>query len=140
MDSRRTERIPLQLSRSCVVASIQVDLEETVLRTFHTELLDLLQRSGARGVILDLSGVEVLDSVDFAALRRTMAMADLMGAKTVFAGFRPGVVSALVDLEADVCGIDAALNLDDAFRRMAAAKNDSGRALTHPPRTSGHGR
>jgi len=118
MESRSTDRIPLQLSRGCVVASIQVDLSEEVLQLFRTELLELLHRSGARGVILDLSGVEILDLEDFEALRRTMAMAALMGARTVFAGFRPGVVSALVELDADVQEVTAALNLDDAFRLM----------------------
>jgi rsbT antagonist protein RsbS len=111
-------RIPLQTSQGCVVASIQVDLSEEVLARFKEELLELLHRSGARGVILDVSGVEIMDLEDFEALRRAMSMAAVMGARCLLSGLRPGVVSSLVDLGADTRGIEGVLNLDEAFRRM----------------------
>ena len=109
-------RIPLQVSRNCVVASIQVDLSDNVLRQFQADLLAMLEKSGASAVILDVSGVAVMDLDDFEALRRTMSMANLMGAKPIIAGLQPGVVSSLVELEANVGDVHAALNLDDAFR------------------------
>jgi rsbT antagonist protein RsbS len=111
-------RIPLQLSRGCVVASIQVDLSDEVLADFKEEMLRLLHQSGARGVILDVSGVELMDLEDFDALRRAMSMAELMGARCLLAGLQPGVVSALVDIGVDVRGVEAVLNLDEAFRVM----------------------
>ena len=116
--SERAGRIPLQLTRSCVVASIQVDLDADVLDSFRKELLALLHRSGAQGVILDLAGVEVLDREDFDELRKTMQMASLMGGRCLLAGLRPGVVSALVDLGVDTRGVTAVANLDEAFRLM----------------------
>ncbi len=116
--NERTGRIPLQLTRSCVVASIQVALDAEVLDAFRKELLALLHRSGAQGVILDLAGVEVLDREDFDELRKTMQMASLMGGRCLLAGLRPGVVSALVDLGVDTRGVTAAANLDDAFHLM----------------------
>ena len=117
-----SSRIPLQLSRNCIVASIQVDLTYDVLRRFRVDLLDFLQRSGAQAVILDLSGLEILDLEEFEALRQTMSMASLMGAKSIVAGLRPGVVSALIELNADVEGLLAAFNLDDAFSQIEAQK------------------
>lgn len=108
-------RIPLQLSRNCIVASIQVDLTYDVLRRFRADLLEFLQRSGAQAVIFDLSGLQILDLEEFEALRHTMSMVSLMGARSIVAGMRPGVVSALIELNADVEGILAAFNLDDAF-------------------------
>ena len=116
MELSKVARIPLQLSRQCIVASIQVDLSDEVMEQFRSDLLDLLQSSGARGVLLDLSGVEVLDLEDFDALSRTMEMAALMGARSVLSGLRPGVVSSLVELNADTDAIQAALTLDDAFQ------------------------
>jgi rsbT antagonist protein RsbS len=110
--------IPLQLSQECVVASIQVDLGHDVLLGFRQELLRMLQISGARGIILDLSGVSVMDSEDFLALRHTMEMARLMGAVTVMSGLQPGVVSSLIDLDANTDGVEARLTLDDAFEYM----------------------
>jgi rsbT antagonist protein RsbS len=122
MSSNSRSGIPLQLSQECVVASIQVDLDEDVLQGFRKELLELLQRSGARGIILDLSGVSIIDGEDFRALRDTMDMARLMGAVTVMSGLQAGVVSALIDLEADTRGVEATLTLDDAYARMAAIR------------------
>ena len=111
-------KIPLQISRNCVIASIQIDLSDAVLRQFRTELLELIQSSGAHGVILDVSGIEVMDYEDFEALHKTMAMARLMGAPSVLAGLQAGVVSSLVELGAETEDIVAAMDLDDAFRVM----------------------
>jgi rsbT antagonist protein RsbS len=116
MTNRGNFRIPLQMLKGCVVASIQVDLTADVLRQFQDDLLALLEASGASAVILDVSGVAVMDVEDFEALRRTMDMASLMGARPLMAGLQPGVVSSLVELEANVGEVHAALNLDDAFR------------------------
>jgi rsbT antagonist protein RsbS len=113
-----TARIPLQISRNCIIASIQIDLSDAVLRQFRTELLELIQSSGAHGVILDASGIEVMDYEDFEALHKTMAMARLMGAPSVLAGLQAGVVSSLVELGAETEHIVAAMDLDDAFRVM----------------------
>jgi rsbT antagonist protein RsbS len=120
----RGARIPLQLAQQCVVASIQVDLDDRVLAAFRAELLEFLRRSGARGVILDLSGAAVMDREEFGALRDTMRMALLMGATTIVSGMRPGVVSALIDLEADTDGVLATATLDDAFDLMRETQSD----------------
>ena len=110
--------IPLQLAQGCVVASIQIDLDDRVLSTFREELLEFVRSTGARGVILDLSGVDVMDAADFRALRDTMGMARLMGASTLLSGLQAGVVSALIDLGVDTDGVVATATLDDAFRTM----------------------
>jgi rsbT antagonist protein RsbS len=69
-------------------------------------------------VILDCSAVEIVDVDDFERIRKVVAAAALMGVRTVLAGLRPGVVSALVDLGVDLDGIDAAVDIDDAFRKV----------------------
>lgn len=112
------ERIPIQSIRGCLVASIQIDLTEAVLKGFRDELLDLIGRSRVRGVVLDVSGVEVMDSVDYELLRSTMSMASVMGAAPVIVGLKPGIVSALVDMEVDIRDVRAALNLDDALKML----------------------
>lgn len=122
MGAGRSTRIPLQISRNCIIASIQVDLSREVLTGFRDELLELLSASGATGVILDVSGVPVMDCEDFEGLRRTIAMARLMGAHSVVAGLQAGVVSSLVELGAETEDIVAALDLDDAFRMMESLK------------------
>ena len=107
--------VAMQLSRGIVVASIQVDLDDDVLARFREDLLGRLHESGSEGVILDVSGLQTLDSEEFAALRRIITMCTIMGAESVLAGLRPGVVSALIGAGADVDGLRAAINLDAAF-------------------------
>ncbi len=122
MDSKATsDRIPLQLIQGCLVASIQIDLTERVLSLFREELLDRIASTHVHGVVLDVSGVEVMDSTDFDMLRTTMTMASVMGATPVIVGLKPGVVSALVDMDVETRGVRAALNLDDALQFLGAS-------------------
>ena len=107
--------VAMQVSRDVVVASIQVDLDDDVLARLRDELLHRLHETGSRGVILDVSGLETLDSSEFAAVRRIITMCTIMGAQSVLVGLRPGVVSALIEAGADVDGLQAAINLDAAF-------------------------
>jgi rsbT antagonist protein RsbS len=111
-------RIPLRVSQGTVVASIQVDVDPDVLSQLQDDLLQAVQVSGATGVIIDLSALGILDPGDLDELRATIDMVALLGARTVLAGMRPGMISALMDLNANVDGLDAALTLDDAFDRL----------------------
>ena len=121
MDDRTTAaRIPLQLIQGCLVASIQVDLTEQVLSLFRQELLERISAAHVHGVVLDVSGVEVMDAFDFEMLKTTMSMASVMGASPIIVGLKPGVVSALVDMDVDTSNVRAALNLDDALRVLGA--------------------
>jgi len=118
MTASSVQRIPLQVARSCVVASIQIDLDPEVLEQFRIDLLECVQKSRANGVILDVSGIDILDLDDFNGLRSTMEMAEVLGARSILSGLNPGMVSALIDLGADPEGVNAVANLDDAFRLL----------------------
>ena len=128
MTASSVQRIPLQVARGCVVASIQIDLDSEVLRQFRIDLLECVQNSRANGVILDVSGIDILDLDDFNGLRRTMGMVEIMGALPILSGLKPGVVSALIDLGADPEGIETVLNLDDAFQLLDQIQEDSAKA------------
>jgi rsbT antagonist protein RsbS len=129
MASESIPRIPIQVSRDCVVASIQIDLSEGVLRRFRVDFLEMIRESEASNVILDVSGVEVMDGEDFQAIRNTMHMANLLGARSVLAGLRPGVVSSLIELGVDAEGFETALNLDEAFRLMEQSGEGQSRGV-----------
>jgi rsbT antagonist protein RsbS len=118
MSASNVQRIPLQVVRDCVVASIQLDLNSEVLQRFRDDLLECVQNTRAKGVILDVSGLDILDLDDFNGLRSTMEMAEIMGARSILSGLKPGVVSALIDLGVEPGGVSAVLNLDDAFQLL----------------------
>jgi len=111
-------RIPLQVSNQCLVASIQVDLTDAVLAQFRDDLLTELQARQAKGVILDLSGIEVMDLSDFEDIRSTITMAGLMGAPAVVCGLHPGVVASLILLGAETDELKAVRDLDTAFELL----------------------
>lgn len=118
MSDDSISRIPLQMSSKCLVASIQVDLTSAVLQRFRQDLLEKLQATQARGVILDLSGVEVMDLSDFENIRGTVNMARMMGSRTVLCGLKPGVVASLVALGARTDDLYAARDLDMGFELL----------------------
>ncbi len=122
MDNKAaTDRIPLQLIQGCLVASIQIDLTDQVLSRFRQDLLERIAGTHVHGVVLDVSGVEVMDSADFKMLKTTMTMASVMGARPIIVGLKPGVVSALVDMDVDTRDVRAALNLDEALLILGAS-------------------
>jgi rsbT antagonist protein RsbS len=112
MSTRAVARVPLQLSRGVVVASLQLDLTVEVLARFRQDLLSYVARTDAVGILLDVSGIEVMDLEEFEDLRRTIDMAKLMGRRTVLAGLQPGVVSSLIALGLDTHSLTTALDLD----------------------------
>ena len=127
-------RVAIQVSRNIVVASIQVDLDDDVLTQFREDLLRRIHETGSRGVILDLSGLETLDSDEFATLRRIITMSTIMGADSVLVGLRPGVVSALIEAGADVEGLRSAINLDAAFGLLEQKPESEAGADSHTDR------
>ena len=129
MTASSIQRIPLQVVRGCVVVSIQIDLDPEVLRQFRNDLLECVQKSRASGVILDVSGVDILDLDDYNGLRRSMEMAQVMGARSILSGLKPGVVSALIDLGADPEGVISVLNLDDAFQLLEGIQEKSAKTV-----------
>lgn len=115
MNTNDIPAVAIQVSRDIVVASIQVDLEDDVLARFQEDLLRRVHETGSSGVILDLSGLETLDSHEFAALRHIITAIEIMGARAVLVGLKPGVVSSLIEAGADVDGLSAAINLDAGY-------------------------
>ena len=111
----RSSNIPIQLSQNCAIASIQIDLTDEALSAFRKDLLDFTYSTGAQAVILDVSGVTIMDLDDFNALRGIMAMVKILGAYPIISGLNPGVVASIIELRAKVDDIDASMNLDEAF-------------------------
>jgi rsbT antagonist protein RsbS len=127
-------RVPLQVTQNCLVASIQLDLDEAVLQRFQDDLLGRLRATRARTVLLDVGGLDVLDAEEFAALRRIAAMAKWMGARSIFVGLRAGIASSLVDLGVDLADLEAASSLDRGLELAATPPPAGENGSTHDGR------
>ncbi len=118
MDDESSLDIGMSVVRGCLFVPVQGELRESMLRKVQAEILNRIETTGIKAVIIDLSAVRVLDTHAFRAFVNAARMASLLGATTVFAGMQPGVAAALVDLEVEFDGIRTALTLEDAIRQL----------------------
>ena len=99
-----------------LIATIPDNPDPETLRLFQRDALDKLESNQCNRLIIDCSGVELIDSGDFICLKKTGAMAGLMGVATVFAGLKPGIVVMLMDQGIDQSGIVAVADLEVALK------------------------
>lgn len=97
-----------------LIASIQSDLSDPEILKFRDELIERVGRERARGVIVDVSALDVIDSFVARSLQSLAEIARLRGAETVIVGIRPDVAIALVHFNLDLRPLKTALDLDEA--------------------------
>ena len=113
-----------------LIASIVSDLSDSEVLALRTELIDKVGSLRARGVIVDVGGLDVVDSFVARSLRSIALTVRLRGAETVVVGIRPDVAIAMVQFDLDLHPIRAALDLDEAFlileHRIEGNREDGG--------------
>lgn len=101
--------------RGVLVATLPGQLSEPILQSLCEALLDAVEKRHWRGVVIDLSAVPLMDSVEFEQLRHLAQATAWLGSRCLFVGLSAGLVSLLVDLDAPLAGVSAHAGLDDAF-------------------------
>lgn len=105
-------RIPiLQLGRHLLV-TIQVDLMDQTALALQDDLANKIQTSGATGVLIDISALEIVDSFIGRMLADISSIARVLGATSVVVGMQPAVAITLVELGLSLHGVRTALNVD----------------------------
>lgn len=104
--------IPILEIDNLLIISIQIDLGDTEAAQLQEDLLERLAETGARGILLDLTAVETVDSYLGRVIRDTAAMAHLMGAATALVGMRPAVAITFVELGLKLPQVHTDLNLE----------------------------
>lgn len=97
-----------------LIASIQSDLSDGEILSFRDELAERVGRERARGVIVDVTALDVIDSFFARSLRSLAVIARLRGAETVIVGIQPDVAIAIVHFKLNLDPLRTALDLDDA--------------------------
>lgn len=110
-----TQRIPIVRLQGKLIVSIQTALSDTVVDRLQQDVATACERGDARGLVVDVSGVDILDSYITRSLRDLAVMARLMGVETVVCGLRPAVAMTLVEMGMELPGVRTALNLDRAL-------------------------
>src|SRR5438270_11877876 len=104
-------RIPILKVGRVLIVPIQVDMDDQTVISLQERILAELERTGARGVLIDISLLEMIDSFIGRMLSDIAAMARVMDARTVVVGMRPVVAIKLVDVGLELGGVDAVLNV-----------------------------
>lgn len=112
---RGSGAVPILRVAGVLLVSIQVDLGDTVAEALQEDILQAISRTASTGLIIDVTGLEVVDSFVARVLVDTARMARLMGTETVIAGLRPEVAATLVRMGFDVSDIRAALDIDSGL-------------------------
>jgi len=106
------DRIPiLRMGRSLLV-TIQVDMHDQLAMTLQNDLAEAIGKHNARGVLLDISGLEIVDSFIGRMLANTAAMSRVLDAETVVVGMQPAVAITLVELGLSLPGVHMALDIE----------------------------
>ena len=106
------ERIPILKMGDYLLVTIQVDMHDRLAITLQEDLTARIVSARARGVLIDISALEMVDSFIGRMLGTTAAMARVLDAETVLVGMRPAVAITLVELGVPLSGICTALNVD----------------------------
>jgi rsbT antagonist protein RsbS len=120
------EQIPVLRLGEFLLVSIQVELHDELVLSLQDDLTSRIERTRARGILIDISALEIVDSFIGRTLGHIAAMARVMDATTVLVGMRPAVAITLVELGMSLQGIRTALNVDKGMALLRASLDDAG--------------
>jgi rsbT antagonist protein RsbS len=127
------DRIPILRMGRTLLVTVQVDMHDRMALTLQDDLTQRIVETGARGVLIDISGLDIVDSFMGRTLADIAAMASVLDAQTVVVGMRPAVAITLVELGLSLPGVKTALTVErgmallpavDALVRDGAAEDD----------------
>jgi rsbT antagonist protein RsbS len=119
------QRIPILKLGETLLVTIQVDMDDQIANALEEDLAAEVVQAGARGVVIDISALEIVDSFIGRMLDTIAAVARLLDADTVVVGMRPAVAITLVELGVSLDGVRTALDVD---RGMALIRRHTERS------------
>jgi len=120
------ERVPVLRIGGLLLVSIQVDLQDQTVLALQEDLAERIIATGAHGVIIDITAVDIVDSFIGRMFATIASMSRLMDAETVVVGMRPAVAITLVELGLSLGGVRTALDLEEGMRLLGTAPPGGG--------------
>ena len=109
-------KVPILKVGDVLIVSIQSDIDDRTVIEMQQRVLEQIERTGARALLIDISLLEMVDSFTGRMLSDIAAMASIMDAETVVVGIQPAVAITLVELGLELKGVSTALDVDDGLR------------------------
>jgi rsbT antagonist protein RsbS len=122
------ERIPILKMGDCLLVTIQVEMHDRLALGLQDDLAERIVRHHARGVLIDISALEIVDSFIGRVLGNIAAVARVLDAATVVVGMRPAVAITLVELGVPLPGVRTALNVERGMQLLGQVLGESGHA------------
>ena len=116
------QRIPILRMGKNLLVTIQVDLQDQTALVLQDDLSAKIDQISARGVVIDISALEIVDSFIGRMLASISGIARVLGATTVVVGMQPAVAITLVELGLSLEGVKTALNVERGMQMLAAAE------------------
>ena len=120
------DRIAILKLNGFLLVTIQVEMRDEIVLRLQDDLTEMLDRTHARGVLIDISGLDIVDSFIGRSLAHIAGVARMMDAATVVVGMRPAVAITLVELGMPLKGIRTALNVDMGMQLLDDALAEAG--------------
>jgi rsbT antagonist protein RsbS len=114
------EKIPILKMGKFLLVTIQVDLYDRLALNLEADLVSMVNRTGARGVLIDISAVSIVDSFMGKILGNIASMSKIMDAETVVVGMQPAVAITLIELGLLLKGVHCALNVERGMEFLKA--------------------
>src|SRR5919107_2883095 len=118
------ERIPILKMGDVLLVTIQVDMHDRLALALQEDLTDRISANSARGVLIDISSLEIVDSFIGRMFANIAAMARVLDAATVVVGMQPAVAITLVELGLSLPGVRTALNVERGMRLLRVSFDD----------------
>jgi rsbT antagonist protein RsbS len=115
------ERIPILKMGGFLLVTIQVDMHDRLVTTLQDDLTTLIASSSARGVLIDISSLDMVDSFIGRMIANIAGMSRVLDAETVVVGMRPAVAITLVELGLTLTGVRTALDVEKGMALLRAA-------------------
>src|ERR687890_1335769 len=119
------DRIPILPMGRLLLVTIQVDMHDRLAMTLQDDLTTRISATGARGVLLDISSLEIVDSFIGRMISNIAGMARVLDAETVVVGMQPAVAITLVELGLSLSGVRTALNVEKGMALLKASTRRS---------------
>ena len=120
------QRIPILQMGKCLLVTIQVDLQDQTALALQDDLSAKIEATGAHGVLIDISALEIVDSFIGRMLAGISGIARVLDATTVVVGMQPAVAITLVELGLSLEGVRTALNVERGMQMLRAAAEEDG--------------
>lgn len=119
------DRIPILRMGNCLLVTIQVDMQDQTALALQDDLSAQISRTGASGVMIDISALEVVDSFVGRMLTSISSIARILSATTVVVGMQPAVAITLVELGLSLDGVRTALDVERGMALLRRAREES---------------